>query len=153
MDPEAQRLMLDKEIYVVVVREQPLLMVFYIIWNRRKFSIYGKKDKSTYIDETRTFEVNLAAIQARESIEFTTNDDTAARPLTPSLRNRIIGDDIRDGISYTNIRFNDVELCKLSMCSKFIFSDDDIPMVTKSDKENEDKKNKTHDMDTRSVIM
>ena len=96
-------------------------------------------------------DLNLAAIQTRESNEFITNGDTLDSSSFPSLQHRIVDENVEDGINYTNVRFNDVELRKLSICSKFIFGHNDIPSVANSDSEHDNGESKIHDTVARSV--
>jgi hypothetical protein len=93
----------------------------------------------------------LAAIQARESTEFITNRDTSDIRVFPSLQNRIVNKNVEDGIKYTNVRFNDDELCKLNICSKFIFGNNDIPTVANIDSEIDNDELNLHDTVTRPV--
>ena len=150
-DPEEKQVMLDKK--ALSGRRTRAAKQHGIVNNMgyRDVLDLWEKNELIYIDATRSFELNLPGIQARKSNEFIANGDTADSRLIPSLQHRIVDENVEDGINYTNVRFNNVELRKLSICSKFIFGHDDIPSNANSDSEHDNGESKIHDTVARSV--
>ena len=110
-----------------------------------------RKNEFIYDDKKRSFELNLPAIQARESKELTTDRDSSDIRVYPSIQNRIVNKNVEDGITYTNVKFKDDELGKLSICSSFIFGNNHIPTVADIDSEIDNDESNLHDTVTRSV--
>ena len=150
-DPQEKQLMLDKKSFGArrrrVARQYGALHQM----DYRDVLQLCKKNELIYDDKKRSFELNLPAIQARESKELTTDRDSSDIRVYPSIQNRIVNKNVEDGITYTNVKFKDDELGKLSICSSFIFGNNHIPTVASTDNDIDNDESNLHDTVTRSV--
>jgi hypothetical protein len=150
-DPQEKQLMLDKKSFGARRRRVANKYAAQHQMDYKDVLQLYKKNELIYDDTKRSLEINLPAIQARESTEFITDRDTSNIRVFPSLQNRIVNKNVEDGINYTNVRFKDDELSKLSICSTFIFGNNDIPTVADIDSEIDNDESNLHDTVTRSV--
>ena len=150
-DPQAKQLILDKKSFGARRRRVANKYAAQHQMDYKDVLHLYKKNELIYDDTKRSLEINLPAIQARESTEFITDRDTSNIRVFPSLQNRIVNKNVEDGINYTNVRFKDDELSKLSICSTFIFGNNDIPTVADIDSEIDNDESNLHDTVTRSV--